>query len=145
MLDAGADVNAPAAFSKGVTALQAASIYGYLGIVLRLLEHQADVNAPAAEEDGRTALEGAAEHGRMDLVHLLLNAGVERSGQGYSQYQRAMSLAAEHGHLAVRNLLEASGPDAASQRSLGGATRPEGSGWESCDISAGGMSLSRLS
>ncbi|CAG8978638.1 hypothetical protein HYALB_00009454 [Hymenoscyphus albidus] len=75
LLQKGADVNAPAGKSEGITALQGAAIEGQITIVKRLLELGADPNAPGAEEEGRTALEGASETGRLDTVVLLLNNG----------------------------------------------------------------------
>jgi FOG: Ankyrin repeat len=72
-LEHGADVNALPAAKWGVTALQAASTHGMLGMAVRLLERGADVCAPAALEDGRTAIDGAAERGHLEMVQLLLN------------------------------------------------------------------------
>ncbi|KAN0117792.1 ankyrin [Hyaloscypha variabilis] len=106
LLEHGADVNYPPAKYYGATALQFAAIKGLLGIAFILLENGADVNAPPAENGGRTALEGAAEHGRMDMVQLLLNAGANIFQEGRAQYENAVRRASEHGHHAVRRLLE---------------------------------------
>ncbi len=105
-MEAGADVNAPAADEYGLTALQGAAIRGYIGIALILLEAGADVNAPGASHEGRTALEGAAEHGRLDMVQLLLNAGAGTSASGNSRYGRAIELAEGNGHHAIAGLLK---------------------------------------
>ncbi|GJD03388.1 ankyrin repeat protein [Colletotrichum higginsianum] len=106
----GANINEPPGKLFGVTALQAASIKGYYGLVKRLLDLQADPNAPGAAVHGRTALEGAAEHGRLDLVQLLLNSGVETSGSGRRQYVRAIEFARKEGHSIVVKLLESHRP-----------------------------------
>ena len=59
LLEAGADVNAPAS-SEGRMVLQAAATTSDIELVRTLLEIGADVNAPAGEEKGRTALQAAA-------------------------------------------------------------------------------------
>jgi ankyrin repeat protein len=59
----------------GLTTLQAAAIYGHLGIAHILLEANANARAAPAEFYGRTAPEGAAEHSRLDVLQSLLNAG----------------------------------------------------------------------
>ena len=56
LLEAGRDVNAPAAAHGGRTALQAASEGGHEDVVKLLISHGADVNASAAPQYGRTAL-----------------------------------------------------------------------------------------
>ena len=89
----------------GVTALQAASMNGYAGIVLELLDRNANVDAPGANHGGRTALEGAAEHGRLDVVQILLNAGAQLSGSGQQQYERAIALSSKEGYHAVKRLI----------------------------------------
>lgn len=103
LIDSGALVNAQPARSGGATALQLAVFRGFIGIAELLLEHGAEVNAPGAKFDGRTALEGAAEHGRIDMLRLLFNAGANFHG---SEYERAMQLAKENGHMATRRYLE---------------------------------------
>lgn len=106
LLEAGANINAPAAFKCGLTALQGAAICGHLNIALRFLELGADVNAAPAVIDGRTALDGAAEHGRLDMVQLLLKAGAEGDPSAENRFDRAVELARENGHFAVARLLE---------------------------------------
>ena len=103
LIDNGALVNAQPAKRGGATALQLAAIGGYTGIAELLLDNGADINAPAAKVDGRTALEGAAEHGRIDMLRLLSNAGAKLHG---SEYERALQLAKENGHMATRRYLE---------------------------------------
>lgn len=71
-VNAGADVNAPAALDSGATALQIASIQGSIPMMEYLISQGADPYAAGAARRGRTALQGAAEHGRKDAVELLL-------------------------------------------------------------------------
>ena len=90
-----------------MTSLQAAALGGYVRVATILLDTGADVNAPPAYEQGRTALEGAAEHGRIDMVQLLLDAGADLHGNRCMQYKKALQLASNNGHNAVRRLIEA--------------------------------------
>ncbi|KAI8172183.1 Protein fem-1-like protein [Colletotrichum sp. SAR 10_65] len=106
LLDAGADINAPAARSRGATALQLAAIKGYLGVSKMLVDLGADLNAPRATNDGRTALEGAAEHGRIDTIQYLLSQGVETTGKGRLSYLRAIRYAEMEMHLVASTLLK---------------------------------------
>ncbi|KAJ3454219.1 hypothetical protein MRS44_018113 [Fusarium solani] len=106
LLTANAAVNADPAAVGGITALQGAAIKGHFQIALFLIEGGADVNAPAAIKDGRTAIEGAAEHGRLDMVQMLLNAGATGDAIRKTGFMKAISLAREHRHFAVADLLE---------------------------------------
>ncbi|KAF4820488.1 Ankyrin-2 [Colletotrichum siamense] len=106
LLDAGADVNAPAADWCGATALQLSAITGYLGVTKMLVDHGADLNAPGALCYGRTALEGAAEHGRIDTIQYLLSEGVETNGKGRLSYLRAIRYAELEVHVVAVNLLK---------------------------------------
>lgn len=103
LLDNGGLVNAQPAWRGGATVIQLAAIGGYIGIAELLLENGADVNAPAARVLGRTALEGAAEHGRIDMLKLLFNVSAKFHGP---EYERALQLAKENGHMATRRYLE---------------------------------------
>lgn len=103
LIDNGGLVNAQPAARGGATAIQLAAIGGYIGIAELLLENGADVNAPAARVHGRTALEGAAEHGRIDMLKLLFNVSAKFHGP---EYERALQLAKENGHMATRRYLE---------------------------------------
>lgn len=109
LLAKGADVNAQAGYSGGITALQGASISGHIEIVLLLIEAKADINAVGAIKDGRMAIDGAAEHARLDTVQLLLNAGARSEIAGSTGYDRAIELADIQGHWAVANLLRRHG------------------------------------
>jgi ankyrin repeat protein len=106
-LDAGADVNGPAARHSGATALQLAAAKGYLGLAKLLIEHGADINAAGARILGRTALEIAAEHGRIDIVQFFLNhvPGALTNGDHTHQYIRAVRFAERNGHMAVAMVL----------------------------------------
>jgi ankyrin repeat protein len=109
LLDAGANVNAPAAHRFGITALQGAASRGYIAIVFMLLKARADINAPGASYEGRTALEAAAEHGRLDVVQLLLNSNDSGISSEIRGYENSIVLAKKNGHLTVAKLLEDSG------------------------------------
>ncbi|KAH0426825.1 hypothetical protein CcaCcLH18_10105 [Colletotrichum camelliae] len=101
------DINSPAARSRGATALQLASIKGYLGAAKMLVDRGADVNAPGAtDEGGRTALEGAAEHGRIDTIQYLLSQGVQTHAEGRLSYLRAIRYAELEGHKVAANLIK---------------------------------------
>lgn len=131
LLAAGADINEQPAPDAGATALQLASIKGYLGIAKLLLQKEikidqvvigvgqevveigqkvieidVDTNAAGARFYGRTALEGAAEHGRIDMIELLLQSGTKTTGRGRRQYIRAIRFAKRMGHLVAADLLE---------------------------------------
>ncbi|KAI9683458.1 MAG: hypothetical protein M1822_005998 [Bathelium mastoideum] len=104
LLEYGADVNATATGDGGTIALQLAAERGYLGIAKLLVEKGADVNASGAGIRGYTALEAAAANGRLDFVQFLKNAGVDISRTA-GQYERALSLAYDHGYWALRREL----------------------------------------
>ncbi|KAF2796606.1 ankyrin [Melanomma pulvis-pyrius CBS 109.77] len=77
LLEQGAIVDTVPALTGG-TALQLASIQGFVGIATLLLEKGAGVNFPAAgSKHGRTAFEGAAKRGRVDMMSLLMKWGAE--------------------------------------------------------------------
>ncbi|CRL18578.1 Ankyrin repeat-containing domain [Penicillium camemberti] len=100
-----ARIDGPPATDGGATALQIASLKGYIGITRRLLDLGADVNEAPAKFNGRTALQGAAEHGRIDTLQMLLNEGALIVGEGEPQYRRAVELAERNGHQAAARLL----------------------------------------
>ncbi|KAF4844219.1 Ankyrin-2 [Colletotrichum siamense] len=105
LLNAGADVNTPAARIRGATALQLAAIQGYLGVAKVLVDFGADINAPGAQKHGRTALEGAAEHGRIGTIQYLLSRGVQTEARGRISYLRAIRYAVLEGHQVAVKLL----------------------------------------
>jgi len=104
LLDAGADINAPAGPSRGITTLQGAAARGHFGLVLMLLKVEADFNAAPARFECRSALEAAVEHGRLDIVQFLLNASVDSEYINGMRFLRAVALV-EEGHYAVSKLL----------------------------------------
>ncbi|OKO97518.1 hypothetical protein PENSUB_10312 [Penicillium subrubescens] len=86
------------------TALQIASLRGYIGIV-QLLDLGADVNEGPAKRNGRTALQGAAEYGRIDMLHMLLDKGPLVVGDAKRSYHKAVDLAERNGHMAAAKIL----------------------------------------
>ena len=106
ILNAGADVNTPAAYERGRTALQKAAQRGLTDIVTLLLSYGADVNAPAGYYQGITALQGAALNGNLQITLTLLKAGADINAAPAVQAGRtALQAAAEHGHLDIVSLL----------------------------------------
>ncbi|KAK8085818.1 ankyrin repeat-containing protein [Apiospora hydei] len=107
LVEAGADVNAPAARHGGATALQLAAGKGYVGLVKWLIEkHGAEVTAPGADSDGITALEGAAAFGRLDVVGLLLEKGDFSEGERRRQYVRSVGYARRSKRQALSSYME---------------------------------------
>ena len=120
ILEAGADVNAPACGcgNGGRTALQMAVglLEPPIGLLQLLLDAGADVNAPAAPNfTGRTALEVAIESGDIDRVRTLLEYNADCNAPGRSS--PALTLAAESDiwdtdeKLEVVNMLLGAGAD----------------------------------
>lgn len=77
LLQAGANINGPAAEGFGFTALQLAIFANHYELVDHVLEAGANINAPAASEIGFTALQAAILTDNDDLVKRLLVAGAE--------------------------------------------------------------------
>lgn len=105
MIEAGADVHAPAANSPcGRTALWAAAKGGHMAVVERLLKAGVDVNTDGNGQGG-TALSAAAGAGYVTVVERLLKAGaVVDTGRDCSE-----RLAATGGHAAVIKILSQEG------------------------------------
>jgi ankyrin repeat protein len=78
LLDAGASVNAQAAF--GWTAMCLAAGRGHVEVARSLVAAGADMGAKL--DDGQTALTWAAEQEQMGAVHALLSLGAEPEYQG---------------------------------------------------------------
>jgi ankyrin repeat protein len=122
LLEAGADINAPASPLQGKTALQAAVKYGKAPIIKLILQQGADCNALAAKSYGATALQFAAMEGRISIVLLLLRAGAEiNAAPSATGGRTALEAAAENGRLDVVSLLlkndtDVAGLDARCQR-----------------------------
>ncbi|KAJ4037864.1 hypothetical protein NW761_006329 [Fusarium oxysporum] len=98
LLEKGAKVNAPPAFYQGATALQFASIGGYLGFARHLLQLGARINVRGSGRLGRSALEGAAEHGRLDMLALLVHHGAVTGGSGRQQLINSVAYAQGRAH-----------------------------------------------
>jgi ankyrin repeat protein len=105
LVNAGANVNAPAAKDSGATALQIASIQGSIPMVQYLISQGADPHATGAAIHGRTALEGAAEHGRKDVVELLLGHGESTAYQRHEQLAKALLRAEKSAQCVVSAIL----------------------------------------
>ncbi|RKK96658.1 hypothetical protein BFJ68_g14310 [Fusarium oxysporum] len=98
LLEKEAKVNAPPAFYQGATALQFASIGGYLGFARHLLQLGARINVRGAPVLGRSALEGAAENGRLDMLALLVHHGAVTTGRGRQQLINSVAYAQGRAH-----------------------------------------------
>jgi ankyrin repeat protein len=105
LVDAGAEINAPAAMDSGATALQIASIQGSVPMVQYLIDRGADPYAAGAAKHGRTALQGAAEHGRKDVVELLLAHGAPTTWEHRKQIVEAIPYAEMNCHHIVASIL----------------------------------------
>jgi ankyrin repeat protein len=98
-----ANVHAAPATRGGGDALQLAAKAGSVRIASRLLNCGANVNAPTAQVGGRSALDYAAKYGRVDMIKVLWNAS--DTVFTAEQYDGAISVAQENGHLACVFLL----------------------------------------
>lgn len=74
LLDRRADVNAPAARYSGLTALQAASLYGHVDVVCLLAGAGADMYVQGGKCYG-IALHAAAEGGQIGAIKELVKLG----------------------------------------------------------------------
>lgn len=108
LVNAGANVNAPAAADSGATALQIASIQGSIPMVQYLISQGADCQAAGAARHGRTALQGAAEHGRKDVIELLLSHGALTGYWHREQLLEAIPYAENNAHHVVVGILHES-------------------------------------
>jgi uncharacterized Ntn-hydrolase superfamily protein len=60
LLEHGADIHAPLSKGGGAIAVQAAALYGYYSLILRLLGDGADVATALSAVSGRIAIDRAA-------------------------------------------------------------------------------------
>lgn len=105
LINAGANINAPAAMDSGATALQIASIQGSIPMMEYLISQGADPYAAGAARHGRTALQGAAEHGRKDAVELLLAQSEPKAFQPREQLVKAVFYAEKNAQCVVAGIL----------------------------------------
>lgn len=104
----GADVNAPASYKFGRTALQATcnSNRVNMSVVRYLLENEGEVNADPAYEGGLTTLQGAAIRGHIGLALLLIGHGANVNAAPAAKHGRtALDGAAEYGRLDMVQIL----------------------------------------
>lgn len=103
----GADVNAPAGFWFGRTALQAACGEDEVDmeLVSFLLDNEAEVNAKPGVTGGVTALQAAAIKGHVKLATFLLGHNAEVNAPPAIDGKTALEGAAEHGRLDMVQLL----------------------------------------
>ena len=113
LVEAGANVNAPACDIKGMTALQAASYGGHIDMVAFLLHSGANVDAPGNGDVHfpKTVLTTAVERNHLKLVKLLLNAGADVNLPSFGCYGCTALEAAKSGPASsdIVNLLIAKG------------------------------------
>jgi ankyrin repeat protein len=106
LIDNGADVNAPPAVCKGLTALQLAAAQGDMKTAVLLLNSGADLNAlSGACPRGYCALDLAARYNRLDMVKFLLNAGALSYQCGSTGYYGAIEIAERKKYFAVADLI----------------------------------------
>ena len=88
LLEAGADVNAPACGENGQTALQVAITRRHSEIASLLLARGAKVNAQGNSDTvaPRTALGAAVEMNNVEFVHLLLRWGADANAPSFSVF-----------------------------------------------------------
>jgi len=123
LLELGADVNAPASTSSGITALQGAVWRGHHAVVDILLQSGAEVNSPPAKYKGVTALQAACLIGDERMVELLLQRDAHVNAKG-SQLGggTALHAAASGGHVRIVERLLDRGADVNAESGWGRQT-----------------------
>lgn len=112
LLQARADVNAPATHARQKTALQGAAKTSRTDLVEKLLDAGADINALPSREWGTTALQAAVDSGSSTMVRLLLSRGADVNGPPSSAYgATALQKAVINGNLVITSLLLKHGAD----------------------------------
>jgi len=123
LLNSGADINAPAAYEDGLTALQAAAMRGDIQLVTLLIDAGANVNASPGESGGRTALQAAAQNGCLHVCELLLAKGAHINAKPAEFDGRtALQAAAQGGHEKIVRMLHRKGAYINAPASPGGLT-----------------------
>ncbi|CAG7555468.1 unnamed protein product [Fusarium equiseti] len=100
LIDAGAEVNAPATYETPMTALQYAIDTNHKELIDALLAAGANIYAPAFCDRGKTALQAACNAGNLELVRTLVAQGLDINAQPASDYgATALQFAAMQGHI----------------------------------------------
>lgn len=112
LLQAGADVNAPAIHAHHNTALQGATRKLRTDLVKKLIAAGADINALPGPRWGMTALQGAVDSGSSAMVRFLLSKGADVNGPPSAAYgATALQKAVIKGNLVITSLLLKHGAD----------------------------------
>ena len=112
LLEAGADVNAPALHARQNTALQSAERTLRTYFVEKLIGAGADINPLPGPEWGMTALQGAVDSCSLAMVRLLLSRGADVNGPPSAAYgATAPQKAVIKGNLVITSLLLKHGAD----------------------------------
>lgn len=123
LLTLGADINAPASATAGLTAVQAAAVSGSMDLVKLFLSCGAEINAPACKYKGLTALQATAFYGHDSIVTMLLDNGADVNAPGSSVIGgTALHAAAEAGHEEIVQRLLDHGADVNSEAGWYGQT-----------------------
>ena len=110
LLGRGAEVNSPSHNALRVMPLHSAIANRRTEIVKRLLDHGADVNTTQA--DDVTPLHEAAQNGMLEVTQWLLERGVRVNPRLSSSGKTPLTLALEHHHDDVAELLKEHGAQA---------------------------------
>lgn len=110
VLEAGADVNAPAVLTNGLYPIQAAVEADNIPVLMNLLNRGADINAPAARKNGNTALQLACLSRSGLLVQELLARGADvNAAAAYEGGLTALQVAEFAGKIDVAQIIIESG------------------------------------
>ena len=107
LLEKGAEVDSPSRNAMRVMPLHSAIANRHAAIVRLLLDHDANVNATQA--DDFTPLHEAAQNGMLDVTQWLLERGANANPPLSSSGKTPLTLAVEHKHEDVAELLRSYG------------------------------------
>ncbi len=107
LLQKGSDVNSPSHNPMRVMPLHSAIANRHAGIVRLLVDHGANVNATQA--DDFTPLHEAAQNGLLDVTQWLIDRGANANPRLSSSGKTPLTLAVEHKHEDVAELLRSYG------------------------------------